>query len=79
MAYHSGTVDAPLSKLFQAAVSPEALLQPAEALDLVLSQVVADGTLSYLDWRGQPIPWWSPQMVGRQYSVSLIAHLLGSC
>ena len=57
MAYHSGTVDAPLSKLFQAAVSPEALLQPAEALDLVLSQVVADGTLSYLDWRGQPIPW----------------------
>ena len=60
VAYHPGTVDTPLSKPFQAAVSPEALLQPdqaAEALDLVLSQVVADGTLSYVDWRGQPIPW----------------------
>jgi hypothetical protein len=31
--------------------------QAAEALDSVLSQVVADGTLSYLDWRGQPIPF----------------------
>ena len=60
VAYHPGTVDTPLSKPFQAAVSPEALLQPdqaAEALDSVLSQVVADGTLSYVDWRGQPIPW----------------------
>ena len=60
VAYHPGTVDTPLSKPFQAAVSPEALLQPdqaAEALDSVLSQVVADGTLSYLDWRGQPIPF----------------------
>jgi NAD(P)-dependent dehydrogenase (short-subunit alcohol dehydrogenase family) len=60
VAYHPGTVDTPLSKPFQAAVSPEALLQPdqaAEALDSVLSQVVADGTLSYVDWRGQTIPW----------------------
>jgi NAD(P)-dependent dehydrogenase (short-subunit alcohol dehydrogenase family) len=60
VAYHPGTVDTPLSKPFQAGVRPETLLQPdqaAEALDAVLTQVVADGTLSYVDWRGEPIPW----------------------
>lgn len=60
VAYHPGTVDTPLSKPFQTGVRPETVLQPdqaAEALDSVLSQVVADGTLSYVDWRGQPIPW----------------------
>ena len=29
----------------------------AEALDTVLSSLAADGELSYLDWRGETIPW----------------------
>ena len=60
MAYHPGTVDTPLSEPFQASVVPEKLFSPAraaEALDTVLSSLAADGELSYLDWRGQTIPW----------------------
>jgi len=60
MAYHPGTVDTPLSEPFQANVAPEKLFSPAraaEALDTVLSSLEADGELSYLDWRGEPIPW----------------------
>ena len=60
MAYHPGTVDTPLSEPFQASVAPEKLFSPAraaEALDTVLSSVAADGELSYLDWRGETIPW----------------------
>ena len=60
MAYHPGTVDTPLSQPFRANVSPEKLFPPeraAERLDTVLSNLEADGELSYLDWRGEPIPW----------------------
>ena len=60
MAYHPGTVDTPLSQPFQANVAPEKLFSPAraaEALDTQLSGLKADGDLSYLDWRGETIPW----------------------
>ena len=60
IAYHPGTVDTPLSKPFQANVDAEKLLAPevaAAALDRVISEVETDGTLSYLDWRGDAIPW----------------------
>ena len=60
MAYHPGTVDTPLSQPFQANVAPEKLLSPAgaaKALDTVLSSLEPDGELSYLDWRGESIPW----------------------
>ena len=60
IAYHPGTVDTPLSKPFQANVDAEKLLAPAAAaaaLDKVLSKVESDGILSYLDWRGDAIPW----------------------
>lgn len=60
MAYHPGTVDTPLSQPFQANVAPGKLFSPARAagaLDTVLSGLKADGELSYLDWRGETIPW----------------------
>ena len=60
MAYHPGTVDTPLSEPFQANVAPEKLFSPAraaEALDTVLSNLAADGELSYLDWQGETVPW----------------------
>ena len=60
IAYHPGTVDTPLSKPFQANVDAEKLLAPevaAAALDRVISEVQSDGALSYLDWRGDSIPW----------------------
>ena len=60
IAYHPGTVDTPLSKPFQANVDAEKLLAPevaAAALDRVISGVESDGALSYLDWRGDTIPW----------------------
>jgi len=60
VAYHPGTVDTPLSQPFQANVAPEKLFSPARAagaLDTVLSGLKADGELSYLDWRGETIPW----------------------
>jgi len=49
-----------LSQPFQANVASEKLFSPAraaEALDAVLSGLKADGELSYLDWRGETIPW----------------------
>ena len=60
MAYHPGTVDTPLSQPFQANVAPEKLFSPARAagaLDTVLSNLAADGELSYLDWQGETVPW----------------------
>ena len=60
MAYHPGTVDTPMSKPFQAGVSPEKLFSPARAaaaLDQVISSFEVDGDLAYLDWQGQPVPW----------------------
>jgi len=41
-------------------VAPEKLLSPeraAAALDTIMASLDADGELSYLDWRGEPIPW----------------------
>ena len=60
LAYHPGTVDTPLSEPFQGSVDPSTLLSPeraAEALDKVLAETEPDGELSYLDWRGDVIPW----------------------
>lgn len=60
IAYHPGTVDTPLSKPFQAGVAADKLFsteRAAEALDRVIAGVEADGELSYLDWRGEAIPW----------------------
>jgi hypothetical protein len=60
LAYHPGTVDTPLSEPFQGSVDPSTLLSPeraAEALDKVLAATEPDGELSYLDWRGDVIPW----------------------
>jgi len=60
IAYHPGTVDTPLSKPFQSSVRESTLLSAtsaAEALDHVLDAAPVDGELSYLDWRGDTIPW----------------------
>ncbi len=60
IAYHPGTVDTPLSKPFQGGVAADKLFsaeRAAEALDQVIAGVEADGELSYLDWRGEAIPW----------------------
>jgi NAD(P)-dependent dehydrogenase (short-subunit alcohol dehydrogenase family) len=60
LAYHPGTVDTPLSEPFQGSVDPSTLLsreRAAEALDKVLAETEPDGELSYLDWRGDVIPW----------------------
>lgn len=60
LAYHPGTVDTPLSQPFQGGVDPSTLLSPehaAKALDTVLAEAEPDGDLSYLDWRGDMIPW----------------------
>lgn len=60
LAYHPGTVDTPLSEPFQGSVDPSTLLsreRAAEALDKVLVETEPDGELSYLDWRGDVIPW----------------------
>lgn len=60
LAYHPGTVDTPLSKPFQGGVDPRTLVSPeraAEALDKVLAEAEPDGELSFLDWRGDSIPW----------------------
>lgn len=60
MAFHPGTVDTPLSKPFQASVPPGKLFTPAFVADRLLGlmdRAQADGTLDFLDWDGQPIPW----------------------
>jgi len=60
IAYHPGTVDTPLSKPFQSSVQESTLLsatRAAVALDRVLREAPVDGELSYLDWRGDTIPW----------------------
>ncbi|WP_205729070.1 SDR family NAD(P)-dependent oxidoreductase [Ferrimonas sediminicola] len=60
VAYHPGTVDTPLSQPFQRRLRPGQLHSPelaARHLRQVTDDLVPDGTLSYLDWRGEPIPW----------------------
>ncbi|WP_035385557.1 SDR family NAD(P)-dependent oxidoreductase [Ferrimonas futtsuensis] len=60
VAYHPGTVDTRLSRPFQQRLRPEQLLSPEQAarhLMQVTAELMPDGTLSYLDWRGKTIPW----------------------
>ena len=60
IAYHPGTVDTPLSKPFQRNVPNDQLLAPefaARRLHEVLLTADGAGELSYLDWRGDTIPW----------------------
>ena len=60
IAYHPGTVDTPLSKPFQRNVPSDQLLTPefaARRLHEVLLEADGAGELSYLDWRGETIPW----------------------
>lgn len=60
IAYHPGTVDTPLSKPFQRNVPSDQLLTPelaARRLHEVLLHADGAGELSYLDWRGETIPW----------------------
>ena len=60
IAFHPGTVDTALSKPFQRGVPAEKLFTPvfvADQLSSILDELEADGSLSYLDWAGEPIPW----------------------
>ena len=60
IAFHPGTVDTALSKPFQRGVPTDKLFTPAfvaNQLSSILDELEADGSLSYLDWAGQPIPW----------------------
>ena len=60
IAYHPGTVDTALSKPFQRNVPSDQLLTPefaARRLHEVLLEADVAGELSYLDWRGETIPW----------------------
>lgn len=60
IAYHPGTVDTLLSKPFQRNVPSDQLLTPefaARRLHEVLLEADVAGELSYLDWRGDTIPW----------------------
>ena len=60
IAFHPGTVDTALSKPFQRGVPADKLFAPAfvaDQLSSILNDVEADGSLSYLDWAGEPIPW----------------------
>lgn len=60
VAYHPGTVDTSLSKPFQRNLPADQLLTPefaANRLDEVLDDLTGAGELSYVDWRGDRIPW----------------------
>lgn len=60
VAYHPGTVDTRLSRPFQQRLQPGQLQSPEQAarhLKQVTADLMPDGTLSYLDWQGNTIPW----------------------
>lgn len=60
VAFHPGTTDTPLSQPFQSNVPEGKLFTPAfvaEKLLAVLDSARPDGTLSYLDYNGDSIPW----------------------
>lgn len=60
VAYHPGTVDTPLSEPFQKSVPEDRLFTPAytaACLLRILDASPADGQLSYVDYRGDAIPW----------------------
>lgn len=57
IAYHPGTVVSPLSEPFaqgRQRLTPE---QSARQLQQLMDGAEADGTLSFLDWTGNPVPW----------------------
>lgn len=60
VAYHPGTVDSPLSKPFQRSVPDGKLFTPefsASRLIEILDKTEPNGSLDYVDWAGEPIPW----------------------
>ncbi len=59
IAFHPGTTDTPLSRPFQKNIAHE-ILKPtvvADSLIDIMKQQHVDGSLSYLDWEGEPIDW----------------------
>ncbi len=57
VAYHPGTVVSPLSEPFSAGrqrLTPE---QSARQLQQWMDSATPDGTLSFIDWAGKPVPW----------------------
>lgn len=60
LAFHPGTTDTTLSRPFQSGVPEGKLFTPdfvAAQLFSISDGLAPDGTLSYLDWQGQPIDW----------------------
>lgn len=60
LAFHPGTVDTDLSKPFQRGVPEGKLFTPqfvADRLVALLDTIPSTGSLQYLDWDGQPIPF----------------------
>ncbi|MGZ9899435.1 SDR family NAD(P)-dependent oxidoreductase [Shewanella gaetbuli] len=60
LAFHPGTTDTPLSKPFQAKVSPDKLFTPefvAQQLIKILTTLDIDGQASFIDWQGKNINW----------------------
>lgn len=60
LSFHPGTVDTAMSRPFSKNIASEALFAPAfvaERLMDITNTLAPDGTLSYLDWRGESIPW----------------------
>jgi NAD(P)-dependent dehydrogenase (short-subunit alcohol dehydrogenase family) len=58
--FHPGTTDTPLSKPFQRFVSEDQLFTPEFVAERVVGLVgneVADKSIQFLDWDGEPIPW----------------------
>lgn len=60
IAFHPGTTDTALSQPFQKNVPPEKLFTPAfvaERLLGLMDDARPDGSLSFLDWAGETVPW----------------------
>jgi len=60
ISFHPGTTDTPLSKPFQKHVPEDKLFTSdfvASQLLKIVPEVSVDGTLSFIDWQGKPIPW----------------------
>ncbi|MBW3833478.1 SDR family NAD(P)-dependent oxidoreductase [Aeromonas hydrophila] len=60
LAFHPGTVDTALSRPFHGNLAAGSLHSPQQAaahLVTLMAWLTADGELSYLDWRGEPIEW----------------------
>ncbi|MGU5580451.1 SDR family NAD(P)-dependent oxidoreductase [Aeromonas hydrophila] len=60
LAFHPDTVDTQLSRPFHGNLAAGSLHSPQQAaahLVTLMARLTADGELSYLDWRGEPIEW----------------------